>query len=174
MQLAEIRGELEERVRDQMEALHVPGVVVGILCGVDELVASFGVTNLDHPLDVTDTTLFQIGSTTKTFTATALMRKVEEGALDLDAPLQSYLPGFSLANPEWAAQVGLELEVQPRSAPAGWKDPMKQPPSPVGFHAQDRLVSLGGLGEGARSSFIRASDGSIEWLRWAGRIHRRR
>lgn len=105
MKLEAIRGELEDRVERQMETLKVPGVVVGVRSGADELIAAFGVTNVDHPLDVTDSTLFQIGSTTKTFTATALMRKVEDGALDLDAPLQTYLPDFSLEREEWAKRV---------------------------------------------------------------------
>ena len=105
MKLEGVRSELEDLARQRMASLAVPGVAVGVLHGQDELVASFGVTNIDHPLDVTDRTLFQIGSTTKTFTATALMRSVEEGRLDLDAPLQTYLPDFSLANEEWARLV---------------------------------------------------------------------
>lgn len=79
--------------------------MVGILHGSQELVASLGVTNVDHPLQVTDSTLFQLGSTTKTYTASALMRKVEQGVLDLEAPLQSYLPELELAKAEWARQV---------------------------------------------------------------------
>ena len=105
MELQAVRGELAELVEERMTSLGVPGVVVGILHGQEELIASFGVTNVDHALDVTDRTLFQIGSTTKTFTATALLRQVEEGRLDLDAPLQTYLPDFSLANEEWARLV---------------------------------------------------------------------
>jgi CubicO group peptidase (beta-lactamase class C family) len=105
MDLEALQGELEEKVGELMEALHVPGVAVGVLHGRQELVSTFGVTNLDHPLPVTDETLFQIGSTTKTFTGTALMRKVDDGSLDLDAPLQSYLPEFALANDEWAERV---------------------------------------------------------------------
>ncbi len=100
-----VRAELRARVVAEMERLSVPGVAVGILHGDAEIVETFGVTSVDHPLDVDERTLFQIGSTTKTFTATALMRKVEDGALDLDAPLTSYLPGFTLANAEWAEQV---------------------------------------------------------------------
>ena len=105
MKLEAIRSELEDCVLAQMEDQQVPGVVVGVLHGAEELVAAFGVTNIDHPLEVTDETLFQIGSTTKTFTATALMRMVDDGRLDLDAPLQKYLPDFSLANEEWARRV---------------------------------------------------------------------
>ena len=58
--------------------------------------AGFGVTNVDSPLDVTDETLFQIGSITKTFTGTAIMRLVEQGELDLDATVRSYVPDFEV------------------------------------------------------------------------------
>jgi CubicO group peptidase (beta-lactamase class C family) len=65
----------------------------------DGIVAQgFGVTNVDHPLPVTDTTLFQIGSITKTFTGTLVMRLVEEGKIDLDAPLQGYVPEFRVVD----------------------------------------------------------------------------
>ena len=37
-------------------------------------------------------TLFQIGSTTKTVTATAAMRLVEQGRLDLNVPVRTYIP----------------------------------------------------------------------------------
>jgi CubicO group peptidase (beta-lactamase class C family) len=105
MSLEAIRSELEERVEGQMKRLQVPGVALGVLLGDQELTLCRGVTNVDHPLPVDTRTLFQIGSTTKTFVATALMRAVEGGALDLDAPLRSYLPAFSLQEESYATQV---------------------------------------------------------------------
>ncbi len=107
--LDSIRGELTACLEKEMERLHVPGVAVGIVHGDDELVVASGVTSVEHPLDVDATTLFQIGSRTKTFTATALMRQVEEGKLDLDAPLVSYLPKFSLSNSEYTDRVTTRL-----------------------------------------------------------------
>ena len=71
----------------------------------EEHVAGFGVTSLENPLDVTPDTLFQIGSITKTFTATAVMRLVERGELDLDSPLRTYLPGLKLGDEDVAARV---------------------------------------------------------------------
>ena len=50
---------------------HVPSVAVGIVFGDDELIVTRRVTNIAHPLDVDATTLFQVVSWTKTFTATA-------------------------------------------------------------------------------------------------------
>ena len=61
------------------------------------------VTNVDHPLPVTDDTLFQIGSISKTFTGTLLMRLVEQGKLDLDTPIRTYLPDFKLLDEDVAA-----------------------------------------------------------------------
>jgi CubicO group peptidase (beta-lactamase class C family) len=92
-------------ILESMEPLHVPGAAVGILHEGKEFVAGFGVTNLEHPLDVTADTLFQIGSITKTFIGTAVMRLVETGKLDLDLPVRTYLPDLRLADEEVAAKV---------------------------------------------------------------------
>jgi len=83
-------------IPEAMELHHVPGVAVGLLCEGREFAAGFGVTNVRHPLPVTEKTLFQIGSTTKTFTGTAVMRLVEMGKLDLDTPIRAYLPDFKM------------------------------------------------------------------------------
>ena len=55
-----------------------------------------------EPVDVD--TVFQIGSTTKTFTGTAAMRLVEAGKLDLDTPLRAYLPDLRLRDDRLQAQ----------------------------------------------------------------------
>jgi CubicO group peptidase (beta-lactamase class C family) len=83
-------------VTSAMQRFHTPGVAVGVFHNKRELCAGFGVTNLNHPLSVTPQTLFQIGSITKTFVATAAMRLVEAGKLDLDTPVRHYLPTFQL------------------------------------------------------------------------------
>ena len=88
-----------------MERFRVPGVAVGVLHQGQTFTAGFGVTNVDHPLPVDGDTLFQIGSTTKTFTATLAMRLVEMGRLDLDAPIRKYLPSFRLRDENVAAHV---------------------------------------------------------------------
>lgn len=85
----------------------VPGVGVGILLDGEEATAGLGVTNINHPLLVNSDTLFQIGSTTKTFTATLAMMLVEEGKLDLDEPIRTYLPELKLADEDAAARVTL-------------------------------------------------------------------
>ncbi|MDQ3655230.1 MAG: beta-lactamase family protein, partial [Chloroflexota bacterium] len=91
-------AELGAFVERRMAELKVPGVLLGIVAGDGEHAAGFGVTNLDHPLPVDTDTLFQIGSTTKTVTATATMRLVDRGELDLEAPVRQYLPEFRVAD----------------------------------------------------------------------------
>jgi CubicO group peptidase (beta-lactamase class C family) len=87
---------LDALVRDAMERYHVPGVAIGMLRAGAVEVAGFGVTSVEHPLPVDADTLFQIASVTKTMTATVIMRLIERGALDLDAPVRRYIPAFRL------------------------------------------------------------------------------
>jgi CubicO group peptidase (beta-lactamase class C family) len=96
---------LGEVVTAAMAHYHVPGVAIGLLYEGQERYASFGVTSVENPLPVTTDTLFQIGSTTKTFTGTVAMRLVEAGKLDLDAPVRTYLPSLRLADEGTAAGV---------------------------------------------------------------------
>ena len=87
-----------EFVREAMERYEVPGVSVGVVHGDSEEVAGFGVTSVENPLPVDGDTLFQIGSITKTYTATAAMCLVEAGRLSLDEPVRTYLPNLRLAD----------------------------------------------------------------------------
>ena len=99
--------QIGELIKQEMARLHVPGVAVGVYAAGQEFLAGFGVTSVDHPLPVDADTLFQIGSTTKTLTATAVMRLVEAGKLDLEAPIRTYLPDLRLRSEETAAHVTL-------------------------------------------------------------------
>ena len=83
-------------VAEKMTEHQVPGVSLGILRDGVVTTRGFGVTNVDHPQPVTDGTLFQVGSISKTFTGTAMMRLVEQGRVRLDAPVRTYLPEFAV------------------------------------------------------------------------------
>ena len=96
---------LSETARESLERFGVPGAAIGIEHDGAEAVAGWGVTSLENPLDVDADTLFQIGSITKTVTGTIAMYLVEQGALDLDAPVRRYLPGLRLADEDVAERV---------------------------------------------------------------------
>ena len=110
-------SEIQEQVARITERLNVPGVSVGVYHDGRETYASHGVTSLDNPLPVERDTLFQIGSTTKTFTATAIMRLVERGRIDLDAPVRTYVPELRLRDEGVAGRVTV---LQLLNHTAGW------------------------------------------------------
>jgi CubicO group peptidase (beta-lactamase class C family) len=85
-------------VETRMQQTGVPGVAVGILHGGQTYAAGLGVTSIDHPLPVTEQTLFQIGSISKTFTCLAAMRLIELGKLDLHTTVRTYLPHFRVVD----------------------------------------------------------------------------
>ncbi|MGW4767409.1 serine hydrolase domain-containing protein [Nocardia sp. NPDC004278] len=91
----EMTQQLLEFVAATAEKLGVPGVAVGVLAGGREDFACHGVTSVDNPLPVDRDTMFVVGSVSKTFTATALMRLVAEGRVELDAPVRRYVPEFA-------------------------------------------------------------------------------
>lgn len=103
--LQQLHGELEARITEVAERLQIPGVAAGILLDGAEDYVYHGVTSIANPLPVDETTLFQIGSTTKTYTGTAIMMLVEQGLVDLDAPVRAYLPDFTLKDESVAANV---------------------------------------------------------------------
>ena len=83
----------------------IPGVAVGLWVDGKEIYACHGVTSVDNPLPVDRDTLYVLGSVTKTYTATALMRLVAEGRVELDAPVRRYVPELRLADERAAAEV---------------------------------------------------------------------
>jgi CubicO group peptidase (beta-lactamase class C family) len=85
-------------IEENMTKWHIPGLALGVFHQGKTATVGFGVTHVDNPLPVTDETLFQIGSVTKTFVGTAVMRLVEMGKLELDATIQTYLPEFKVAD----------------------------------------------------------------------------
>jgi CubicO group peptidase (beta-lactamase class C family) len=85
---------LEEQALELMQAHDVPGVSIGLsLDGVEHYIP-LGVTSITNPLEVTPETIFQLASISKTFTGTLAMKMIEEGKLELDTPIQKYLPEF--------------------------------------------------------------------------------
>ena len=75
-------NELDEMVRSR--PVDVPGVALGVSIGGEAHFVTDGVTNVDHALPVDSATLFQLGSVSKTFTATAALALVDRGVLSLD------------------------------------------------------------------------------------------
>jgi CubicO group peptidase (beta-lactamase class C family) len=90
--IADYRG----RIPDLMAQQNVPGLAVVVVDG-DDIVwqEGFGLTD-DGGTPVGVDTIFSVQSTSKTFTATAVLLAVQQGLLDLDVPITTYLPGFTV------------------------------------------------------------------------------
>jgi CubicO group peptidase (beta-lactamase class C family) len=96
---------LRSKLRTGMKKLKIPGVALGIVYrGKTHLICE-GITSITNPQPVTPETLFQIGSTTKTVTGTVIMQLVEQGKLELDAPVRKYLPELKLADNNVAKRI---------------------------------------------------------------------
>jgi CubicO group peptidase (beta-lactamase class C family) len=96
---------IDEYVRKEMEATRLPGLALGIVRG-DEIVHLKGFGEADSSgRSVSPQTPFVIGSTTKSFTALATMQLVEAGKVDLDAPVQRYLPWFRVADEKASSRI---------------------------------------------------------------------
>src|SRR6266545_3484085 len=78
----------------KMREYGVPGVALGIVENGSVTIRGLGVTSVEDPLPITAHTVFPIASISKTFAATAMMRLVEQGKVDLRAPVRTYLPDF--------------------------------------------------------------------------------
>jgi CubicO group peptidase (beta-lactamase class C family) len=74
---------------------HIPGLSVTVAVrGKTVWQEGFGFADLENLTPVTATSRFRIGSVSKSFTSVALAQLVEQGKLDLDVPIQQYVPGF--------------------------------------------------------------------------------
>lgn len=85
---------LAQRTIDESEA---PGLALGIsLPGGERLLRTYGLANQEAAVPVGDTTLFEIGSIAKQMLAVVCLQLVDEGRLDLHAPVTEYLPWFAV------------------------------------------------------------------------------
>ena len=128
---------LQEIVTEHAERIGVPGVAAGVFIDGREEYAFHGVTSVENPLPVDENTLFQFGSTGKTFTGTAIMRLVEAGKIDLAAPVRRYVPELVLSDEAAAATVTV---LQLLNHTAGW--------------AGDYLGSANDQGDDALASYV--------------------
>ena len=83
-----------------MAAWSVPGLSLAIVeDGKVSVTRGYGVANREQATPMTPQTLVAVGSTTKSVTALAVLQLVEQGNVDLDAPVTRYLPWFTLDDP---------------------------------------------------------------------------
>ncbi|GAA4587728.1 CubicO group peptidase (beta-lactamase class C family) [Actinoplanes octamycinicus] len=94
-----------ERVGELLAEYRIPSAVLGVLRGGETATVAVGVTDVATGEPATTSTVYQVGSMTKTWTALAFLQSVDEGRASLDEPVRTWLPGFRVADPEVSARV---------------------------------------------------------------------
>jgi D-alanyl-D-alanine carboxypeptidase len=89
------RRELEQMLADFLESTGAPGGVIGVARGdEDPLYVTSGVTRFEGDTPVAADDLFLVASNTKIFTGAIVLQLAEEEQIDLDATIDTYLPGW--------------------------------------------------------------------------------
>jgi CubicO group peptidase (beta-lactamase class C family) len=95
----------DARLAELARECDVPGASLAVLADDEIFLASTGVLSTETGVAATTDSAFQLASITKVFTATAVMRLVEAGKVDLDAPVRDVVPGFRVADAEVTERV---------------------------------------------------------------------
>lgn len=74
------------------------GMAAGIVRNGERRIAYSGFANAEAGYPLVENSLFLIGSISKIYTATLVMRLMEQGILDLDTPIVNYIPDFTLSH----------------------------------------------------------------------------
>jgi CubicO group peptidase (beta-lactamase class C family) len=107
---------LEAYVTRALATWHVPGVSIAIVRNDSVLYTKgFGLRAVDAPATVDDQTLFEIGSSSKAFTATLVAMLVSDGKMRWDAHVSDYLPSFRLYDPYANAELTIRDALAHRS-----------------------------------------------------------
>ncbi len=99
---------LDAYVTKALQTLKVPGAAVAIVRNDSVIYTKgYGVLALGSTTPVTDQTMFEIGSSSKAFTATLVAMMVSDNKMRYDDLMSQYLPDFKLYDPAASAQVTL-------------------------------------------------------------------
>lgn len=89
------RKRIEATIQSEMDRQGIPGLSIAVVVdGEVRWTAGFGLADLENDVPATAETVYRLGSIAKPITAIATMQLAEQGQLDLDAPVQRYVPEF--------------------------------------------------------------------------------
>jgi CubicO group peptidase (beta-lactamase class C family) len=101
-------SKIDEFMTNEIERLNIPGASLAIVKGDQvEYVQGYGISGPDGT-EMTAQTPIVLGSTSKSFTALAIMQLVEQGKISLENPVQSYIPWFQLADKEESKKITIQ------------------------------------------------------------------
>ena len=103
--LSEVETWLAEQLPALIEKYGVPAAAVAVLQDGEVVDTAAGILHRGTGVEATADSLFQIGSITKLWTATLVMQLVDEGKVDLDATVRTYLPEFRIGDEDAAREI---------------------------------------------------------------------
>ena len=88
---------IEAIIKKEMSERRIPGLQIAVVqAGEIVINKSYGIANVQDSIPVTKNTIFAINSCTKVFTSVAIMQLVEDGKIDLSAPVSKYLDNLPM------------------------------------------------------------------------------
>lgn len=87
---------LSKLVKRMMIQDGIPGVSILVIDNDHTWIRDYGYMNREHKTNFTSKSIIKVGDVSRVFTATAIMKLAEEGKIDIDAPIQTYIPEFTM------------------------------------------------------------------------------
>ncbi|MCZ6650754.1 MAG: serine hydrolase, partial [Acidobacteria bacterium] len=95
--IAGIIANFQSRIPGRMASDNLPALSLALVDREGPLwIEGFGYLDDGHQVPVDEDTIFSLQSTSKSFTATALLVAARDGLVELDAPITEYLPDFTV------------------------------------------------------------------------------
>jgi CubicO group peptidase (beta-lactamase class C family) len=90
---------LDTIIRNNLKHQRIPGAAVALVHEGRVIFSQcYGVADIQKKIAMTEDTYFMLGSLTKSFTALAVLKLIEQGKIDPDADIKKYIPDFSIKN----------------------------------------------------------------------------
>lgn len=114
---------LDNYLDQKMSDYNIPGLSIAILNGGEAVYhRTLGYANLEEQIPVTENTIFEAASISKSVFAFFVMKYVEEGKLDLDRPLFEYLAYPDIAYDERYKKITARMVLSHRSGLPNWRE----------------------------------------------------
>lgn len=115
-------GDLDRFIDENMKQLNMPGLSIAVINDAQIVYhRTVGVKHAETREPVTNQTLFEAASVTKSVFAYLVMRTVEEGLLDLDTPLYKYLPNYDLDHDDRYKQITARMVLSHQTGMPNWR-----------------------------------------------------
>ena len=132
---------VDEYIQNQMKEAGIPGVSVAVVKnGQIIYLKGFDLASLNDSRPVTPQTVFDLASSSKSFTAMGTLLLEDKGLINIDQPFQKYVPEFVLADGTAPKITIRELLNQTSRLPGAFSEPLAYHDGPNGY--SEMLKSL--------------------------------